>query len=67
MVSLSQSFTEWANKALDLGFGSFSEGDDEPFVLIVEASGQMHEHFEEGDIMLVLGKEERLERFERAG
>ncbi len=32
----------WANEALDLGFGSFSDGDHAPFVLLVEASGQRH-------------------------
>ena len=34
--------TAWADEALDLGFGCFSDGDHAPFVLLVDASGQKH-------------------------
>ena len=34
--------TAWADEALDLGFGSFSDGDHDPFILLVAASGQKH-------------------------
>jgi hypothetical protein len=30
----------WAKEALDLGFGCFSDGDHNPFILFVAASGQ---------------------------
>ena len=40
MLVVSPKLAAWADEALDLGFGSFSDGDRAPFILLVEATGK---------------------------
>jgi hypothetical protein len=42
MTSINAKLQQWAVKALDLGFGSFSDGDHAPFILLLDGTGKRH-------------------------
>jgi hypothetical protein len=42
MASIDQKLQRWAFKALDLGFGCFSDGDHAPFILLIDEIGKRH-------------------------
>lgn len=42
MASISKKLRQWAFKALDLGFGCFSDGDHAPFILLLDETGRRH-------------------------
>jgi hypothetical protein len=42
MASINKKLRQWAFKALDLGFGCFSDGDHAPFILLLDENGRRH-------------------------